>query len=254
MTESFGVWIGAVLDVPADQVQATDRFWSRALGWDVGDPWPSHPEFHSLLPPEGSSHVLVQTVEGPARVHLDLYAADVDGEADRIVDLGAERVARHAHWQVLTSPAGLPFCVVTSEGGRDRPPAQEWPGGHHSRLVQVCLDIPHGRLPDETTFWRAATGWAFEASDSPEFAGHLKPGPGGSMQLLLQELGPAEPAEPARAHLDLGAGTDRAVEADRLVSLGAELVREHRGWIVLTDPAGLTFCVTSQHPDQPPRG
>ncbi len=253
MTDPFGRWIGAVLDVPAGQVEATDAFWSNALGWDIGDPWSRHPEFHSLLPPEGNSHLLVQTIDGPGGVHLDLYAADVAGATERIVGLGGRRVSQHAHWQVLTSPAGLPFCIVTSDHRRERPPTQAWPGGHRSRLVQVCLDIPHGQVDDESAFWRAATGWTFQASESPEFAGHLKPGPGGSMQLLLQELGPDDGTVTARAHLDLGAGPDRAAEAERLEALGAERVREHPGWIVMQDPAGMTFCVTGQQPDQPPR-
>ncbi len=254
MSDSFGLWTGAVLDVPAEQVAAVDAFWSRALGWSIGDPWSQHPEFHSLLPPIGDSHVLVQTIEGPLRLHLDLYTTAVDSEADRVVDLGGTRVARHEHWQVLTSPGGLQFCVVTSEGERDRPPVQEWPAGHRSRPVQVCLDIPHGRLAEETAFWRAVTGWSFEASEAAEFAGHLKPGPGGSLQLLLQELGSDDPGTTTRAHLDLGAGHDRRAVAGHLVALGATWVREHPGWIVLTDPVGMTFCVTGQEPDQPPRG
>ncbi|MFY9913889.1 MAG: VOC family protein [Nocardioidaceae bacterium] len=253
MTDSFGRWIGAVLDVPAEQVEAADGFWSQALGWTVGDPWPQHAEFHSLLPPEGNSHVLVQTIDGPSRVHLDLYTEDVASESDRAVGLGGARVARHEHWQVLESPGGLPFCVVTSEDERHRPPVQEWPSGRRSRLVQVCVDIPHGRLDEETAFWRAVTGWEFKPSASVEFAGHLKPGPGGSLQLLLQELGPDDPAATTRAHLDLGAGDDRRAEAERLVALGAEWVREYPWWIVMTDPVGMTFCVTGQGPDQPPQ-
>lgn len=161
MAAGFGSWVGAVLDLPAADVPATDRFWSAALGWRVGPGWTGHPEFHAFEPPEGDSHVLVQTVDGPPGIQFDLYAEDVDGEVDRLVALGAHRLSRHAHWQVLASPAGLPFCVVTSQRERRRPPARTWPGGHRSRLVQACIDIPYGRLDDETSFRAAGDRLAF---------------------------------------------------------------------------------------------
>lgn len=59
MPAGFGFWVGAVLE-----------------------------------PPEGDSHVLVQTVDGPPAIHLALYAEKVDGEVDRSAfhTLGRQRV------------------------------------------------------------------------------------------------------------------------------------------------------------------
>ncbi|HEY7042141.1 MAG TPA: VOC family protein [Nocardioidaceae bacterium] len=245
----FGQWIGAVIDVPPAVVDAVDAFWTGVLGWTVGPAWPGHPEFHHLEPPAGDSHVLVQAIDGPARIHLDLYVADIDAEAARLVALGATLGERHAHWRVLSSPTGLPFCVVTSDRARERPSAPTWPDGHRSRLAQVCIDVPHGGLDEETAFWQAVTGWTFRESDVPEFAGHLEPGPGGSMQLLVQELGADDPAGGSRVHLDLGTD-DIEAEVCRLVELGADRVRDDRGWVVLRDPAGMLFCVTVQSPSE----
>jgi hypothetical protein len=53
-----------------------------------------------------------------------------------------------------------------------------------------------------------------------------------------------------RAHIDLGAD-DIAAEAARLVGFGAERLGPGRGWIVLRDPVGMVFCVTSNSPDDP---
>ena len=147
----------------------------------------------------------------------------------------------------MVSPTGFPFCVVKSDGERERPRARTWPDGHRSRLVQVCLDIPHGRIDEETAFWRTITGWPLEPSSQEEFAGHLKPGEGGSLQLLLQELGPDDPATTTRAHLDLGAD-DREAEVARLEALGAQRVSDGSGWVVMRDPVGQVFCVTGQAP------
>jgi len=245
---SFGRWTGAVLDLPSELIGPSDSFWSQALDWKIGQTWRDHPEFHHLDPPDGHSHVLVQVIDGPPRLHLDLYAADdVDHVAGWIARQGATLGDRHAHWQVMTSPTGFPFCVVSSDGERDRPGARAWPGGHRSRLVQVCLDVPHGQIDEEAAFWRTITGWTFEPSRNEEFAGHLKPGQGGSLQLLLQELGPDDQGAATRAHLDLGTD-DREAEVARLEALGARRVADGRGWVVMTDPVGQVFCVTDQTP------
>ncbi len=66
------------------------------------------------------------------------------------------------------------------------------------------------------------------------------------MQLLLQRLESDEPA--TRAHLDLGTD-DIETEVERLVSLGATRGETGRGWVVLTDPTGLVFCVTGNSPE-----
>ena len=41
---------------------------------------------------------------------------------------------------------------------------------------------------------------------------------------------------------------ERAAAAERHVTLGASLVREHPWWTVLTDPAGMAYCLTDRHP------
>jgi hypothetical protein len=243
----FGRWTGVVIDVPADLIETTDRFWSQALGWSIGQSWRDHPEFHHLDPAQGHSYVLIQSIDGPPRVHLDLYAEDVSHVSDWMVRNGATLGERYAHWQVLTSPAGFEFCVVQYDDERDRPHAQTWPGGHRSKLVQVALDVPHGRIDEEFAFWRTITGWDIEESERPEFAGHLKPGEGGSLQFLVQELGTDDTSSTTRAHLDLGTD-DREAEVARLELLGATRVRDGHGWVVMRDPAGLTFCVTGQSP------
>jgi hypothetical protein len=45
------------------------------------------------------------------RVHLDLRAADVEAEADRLVGLGARVLGKVEDWVVLADPEGGEFCV-----------------------------------------------------------------------------------------------------------------------------------------------
>jgi hypothetical protein len=46
------------------------------------------------------------------RVHLDLRAADVEGEVARLIGLGATELARAENWVVLADPEGNEFDVV----------------------------------------------------------------------------------------------------------------------------------------------
>jgi hypothetical protein len=151
-------------------------------------------------------------------------------------------------WQVMTSPAGLPFCVCDEPEPRRRPRAGQWPGGHRSRLVQLCVDVPYDRYKAEIAFWRTATGWADEEVNAPEFHRlvHRSESP---LQLLVQRLGRDDEGTHARAHLDLGSN-DRRAEVLRLEALGAPVLSVDDGFTVLRDPVGLPFCVTSNDPDR----
>lgn len=237
-------WMHAFVDVPGDRVGTALSFWAAVTGWDPSPPWPGHSEFTSLTPRDGAPYLHVQTVDAPARVHLDV-AGDLDGEPGRLAGLGAVHLRRGDRWQVLRSPAGLPFCVCTDRPGA-RPAAARWPAGHRSRLVQLCIDVPPVLASPEFAFWRDATGWAEDPVDAPEFR-RLVPRERSPLQLLVQRLGDDDGAAESRAHLDLGTD-DIPAEVARVEALGARVLRPGRGFVVLEDPLGLPFCVTGNDP------
>lgn len=239
-------WMHVFIDVPAERTDAALTFWSAATGWPADGTWDGHPEFRSFEPAEGSAYVHVQTIDGPARVHLDLLG-DLRTDVARLVELGAHaRGPGDERWYVLSSPAGLPFCVVDEGRPRARPSAATWPDGHRSRVVQLCVDVPADSYDTEVAFWRAATGWADEAVDAPEFT-RLVHRASSPLQLLVQRLGRDDAADHARAHIDLGAD-DIPAEVARLVQLGATVQSETEGITVLTDTVGLPLCVTGNRP------
>ena len=240
-------WLHAFVDVPADRVDAARAFWSAVTGWPPGEPWPGHPEFVSLVPPSGAPYLHVQRIGGPPRVHLDLLGS-LTGDVPRLAELGAQPGAVGDGWRVMTSPAGLPFCVCEEAWPHERPSAVAWPGGHRARLVQLCVDVPADRYDAELGFWRAATGWADQPVSSPEFSRlvHRSQSP---LALLVQRLGDDDGGTHARAHLDLGTD-DVDAEVARVRALGAELLWRGDGSITLRDPVGLPFCVTANDPDR----
>ena len=85
----------------------------------------------SVVPLSGDDFVLVARENWPAlgfqrvdtptpgknRVHLDLMAADLEAEVQRLIDLGATETGRHSvdggfRWVVLADPHGNAFCVA----------------------------------------------------------------------------------------------------------------------------------------------
>jgi catechol 2,3-dioxygenase-like lactoylglutathione lyase family enzyme len=240
-------WVDCILDVPAAAAQEASQFWADVLGWRVGDPWPKHPEFRSLEPPDGDSFVHVQVIDGPPRIHFDLTVDDVEAETRRLVGIGASQGNRTEDWQVMASPGGFPFCLVPRSRPKFVPAPFRWPDGHATRLLQVCIDSPPDRHDQETRFWGDATGWDLKESPHPEFAGKCYPPPGGPIRLLFQRLGSDDRADSTRAHLDL-ATDDISAEVERIVALGATRLGPGRGWYALRDSAGTPFCATGQSP------
>ncbi len=235
-----------VIDVPSGSLAETASFWSAALGWPAGEPWPAHPELRSFEPLTGDSYVHLQQIDGPARVHLDVEPSSHDDALSLALSLGATVVHSSSSWTALSSPGGLPFCLVNVTSGPPPPPVTT-PEGHRVRLVQVCIDSPRSVHDNEVRFWQSLLGGRWVPSAATEFAGKWHDDEGSPLQLLFQQLDEHE--GPVRAHLDLGTD-DVGAEVRRLVDLGAVDVAEGRGWHVLRDPADLAFCVTANSPVQ----
>ncbi|NNH68714.1 glyoxalase/bleomycin resistance/dioxygenase family protein [Nocardia uniformis] len=88
------------------------RFWSAALESDTEAPDDPTDPYVSLPAARGTAQLEMQRIGGPSRYHLDLYAADVNAEADRLEALGAERIEFVDRWWVMRAPTGHIFCVV----------------------------------------------------------------------------------------------------------------------------------------------
>jgi hypothetical protein len=239
------MWLHCVIDAPVAEGARAAAFWSAVLGWPDGPSWPGHGELRSFEPVAGAAYVHLQQIIGPPGVHLDVETTNVDTTSARAVELGAVRVSEQRRWRTLRSPGGLPFCVVKA-ATHDAPEPVQWPAGHRSRLVQVCVDSPRAAHDREVAFWRDLLGPRWVDSTAPEFAGKWHDDAGSPLQLLFQRLD--EPDGQVRAHLDLGTDDVTAV-FNRLRALGAEPVGPGRGWYAMRDAMGLPFCATGNSPE-----
>jgi hypothetical protein len=113
---------------------------------------------------------------------------------------------------------------------------------HYSRLRKIVIDVPQEVHGSELTFWQAATGQEMiQAERYPEF--HGTDAPAQEVGLLIQRIGGGQ----SRMHVDIHTD-DLEAEISRLEALGAKREFQAHEWWVLSDPAGLLFCVI---PDEP---
>lgn len=236
-------WLTFFLDLaPEDYAPAVD-FWRGATHYDISPSRGEQGEFASLLPPVGDDHIRVQRLaDGTSGTHLDVHVADLAVARGRALDCGAVLVAEPGH-AVLRSPGGYLFCLVTAPASTPSAP-MTWPGGHRSRVDQLCLDIGPSAYAAECDFWEALTGWPARRAADSEFTRLLVP-PALGTRLLLQRLEQDEGL--VRGHLDLSTD-DRPAEVRRLVELGAEPIGAGSRWTVLHPPAGPLVCVTERDP------
>lgn len=117
--------VKVVLDC-VDPVQLAG-FWGPALGYaTVG----SVANYTLLAPADGDGpQLLLQQVPeakaGKNRMHLDIDAADIAAEADRLESIGATRleadvISEHgSRWVLMADPEGNEFCVCDGGAGSD---------------------------------------------------------------------------------------------------------------------------------------
>jgi hypothetical protein len=113
---------------------------------------------------------------------------------------------------------------------------------HYSRLSKIVIDVPDDLHDRELGFWQGAMGQELtQLEQHPEYHGADLHGQ--AIGLLVQRLGGGEP----RIHVDIHTD-DMAAEVARLEALGATKAFKSQEWWVMSDPAGLLFCVI---PDDP---
>ncbi len=116
MSQETELRIGDItFDVLSPRLMA--QFWAAALGYEIQE---VTDDFAVVFDPAGRSpRCCFRKVGAPKtgknRVHLDLYALDMDAEVNRLLALGAQSLGRREEegvvWTVMLDVEGNEFCV-----------------------------------------------------------------------------------------------------------------------------------------------
>lgn len=238
-------WLTATIDLPDETYGIGKAFWGAVTDTRPQLPPDNDPDYAILQPQVGTPHLWLQRLgsddEGEPRVHLDLDVVDLPAAVRHAEAVGARLVAQPSY-AVLSSPAGVPFCLLPASGPPPTPmPPARWPGGR-SLVDQVCLDLaPDVPWETELAFWGELTGW--EVSSDEQWARLATPA-ALPLRVLLQRRYDGA----TTSHLDVAAD-DRAAEVARWEALGARVTGEGPRWTVMGTPGGLVACVTQRSPD-----
>ena len=104
---------GYVIDCRTEDLKGAADFWSKALGYPALAPDPKYADrYRALDGPPGEPKLLLQKVDHPSRIHLDIETNDIPAEVKRLEALGAKVVQVLERWTVMEAPTGHRFCVV----------------------------------------------------------------------------------------------------------------------------------------------
>ena len=118
---------GFIIDCNTDDHAGAAEFWSKALGYPMGEhEIEGDAEYTSLSETPADLYVSVQSVNHPSRVHLDIEADDQDAEVARLEALGAKRIGWVKRWWVMEAPTGQRFCVVKMKEPDKGAPPNQW--------------------------------------------------------------------------------------------------------------------------------
>ena len=117
-----------VIDCDVADLAPAAHFWSQALGKPIVSVDQDGDGKYAELKTEADEPIiLLQKVEHPSRVHLDLETDDLEAEAARLEALGAKRIAFvRDRWWVMEAPTGHRFCVVHKQRDQFGPHLNAW--------------------------------------------------------------------------------------------------------------------------------
>ena len=102
-----------IIDCQTDDLSEGAEFWSAALGRVAEKSGEQkNPKYVRLEGKPEEVQVLLQKVDHPSRVHIDIETDNIDAEVERLKALGAVVVDKLERWVVMEAPSGQRFCVI----------------------------------------------------------------------------------------------------------------------------------------------
>ena len=100
-----------IIDCETDDLDSEARFWSAALGGEVVSSRTGG-RYIDLRSDPADPHVILQQVDHPSRIHIDIETDDIEAEVKRLQELGATVVERMERWTVMEAPSKHRFCII----------------------------------------------------------------------------------------------------------------------------------------------
>ena len=100
-----------IIDCDTDDLRREARFWGEALGGTTA----CHDDEGRYIDIQGKSadpQVILQKVEHPSWIHIDIETDDIEAEVKRLEGLGAIVVEIMERWTVMEAPSKHRFCII----------------------------------------------------------------------------------------------------------------------------------------------
>ena len=100
-----------IIDCQTDNLEDAVEFWHGVFGGTTysheGDD-----RYVQLRGDPAEPHVILQRVDHPSRIHIDIETDDIEAEVKRLEELGASVVGVMERWTVMQAPSGHRFCII----------------------------------------------------------------------------------------------------------------------------------------------
>jgi len=219
----------------ADDPEALGAFWAGVLGREIIE------EANGLLLPGDDTQLglrfVAATTEKPGRNRLHLHLTSSTTEDQRrtvetVLRLGGDRFGTKplpmGRDVFLADPGGNEFCVIE-------------PGNDFLAGCGFLGEFTCDGTREVGLFWRDALGWLLVWDQGKQTA--IQSPRGGTK--ISWDSWPAAPKNGRNRHQFDLAAPEPAVEAERLVALGATVLGDRDGGVGLADPDGNEFSVIS---------
>jgi predicted enzyme related to lactoylglutathione lyase len=100
-----------IIDCQTDDLAREAEFWSAALGGEVGQRSKDE-RYIDVSSDPAEPQIILQKVEHPSWIHIDIETDDIEAEVKRLQALGASVVERMERWTVMEAPSKHRFCII----------------------------------------------------------------------------------------------------------------------------------------------
>ncbi|MCP4432299.1 MAG: VOC family protein [Gammaproteobacteria bacterium] len=100
-----------ILDCQTDDLGREADFWSAALGASI-ETRDGEDRYIRLKSRPEDTQVLLQKVDHPSWVHIDIETDNIEAEVKRLESLGAEIVEVMERWTIMQAPSKHRFCII----------------------------------------------------------------------------------------------------------------------------------------------